>query len=64
MPTKDILMRVKADTTKAETGFKKLNSSIMKIGSAMGIAFGTAQLISFGKVFEELQFTEADKKKS
>lgn len=49
MPTKDVILKVKSDTKQAEKGFQQIGMSIGKITSAIGIAFGGAQVISFLK---------------
>ena len=49
MPTKDILMKVKADTKQAESGFKRLGASVLRLGAGLGLAFGVTKLIQFGK---------------
>jgi hypothetical protein len=49
MPTKNVNLKVTTDTKQAQKGFEKLEGNVTRLGSAIGLAFGTAQLISFTK---------------
>jgi hypothetical protein len=48
MATKDVILKVKTDTSQAEKGFQRVDASIGKIATSLGLVFSTQQLIQVG----------------
>ena len=70
MPTKDVTLKVRTDTSQAQKGFKNLEGSVTKMSSSLksmaanfGLAFGGIQLISFFKESTQLAMIQENAEK-